>query len=157
MVDRTDRVDPDRGLRPAPVAPEGLKTPEVLWLAAIAFGPLVGSVEAGALATLEIVIFTLLFLGSLHALLYRSPITKAPIYETFLPAVMAILILGLAQRLNAHSPQHGSLVPFTASAYATELALLRWCAYAALIWCFPQTIKTAANLRRGQRNSPLVA
>lgn len=119
---------------------------EYLLLFTLAFGPLAfGCVEPWSLAILEISLFSLLLLCSLR----QASIPNTPLYKTFLPAVLAILLIGLLQLLNpvpAGSPS--GFLPLTTSAYETSRALLMWSAYATLLWCAPQVLNNPASLRR---------
>ncbi|NNN05500.1 MAG: hypothetical protein HKL90_06335 [Elusimicrobia bacterium] len=59
----------------------------------------------------------------------------SPIYRTFLPSVLLLLLLGLLQLLNPRPINDpASLLPFTADRAATAQTLLLWSSYAALLW-----------------------
>lgn len=119
---------------------------EILLTGALLFGPLAfGAVEPWSLAALSMLVFAALFFCALKGL----PNLSLPIYRTFLPAVLIILLTGLIQLFNAWSI-HGpaTLVPFTVSAYATSRALMLWAMYAAVLWCVPQVFTDLPSVRR---------
>lgn len=117
---------------PAAVLAEGA------FLFAVFFGPLAfGCVEAWAQA----ILFSILFLAV--ALAPSAP--PPPIQRSFLPGLVVVLAIGIAQTLHAVSidgPQ--GFRPFSACVPESGQAVLRWAAYSCLIWVAP-----GALARRG--------
>ena len=119
---------------------------EALLWSTLAFGPLAfGSVEPWSLALLEAGIFSLALLIAFR----RGPAFGADAHRTLLPAVLAIIGLGLAQSLHP-APVNGPIehALFTASADGTAHALLLWAAFAALVWAVPLIVRDKAAFHR---------
>lgn len=116
-----------------------------LLLGAVFFGPLAfGAVEAWAWAAVSTAIFAAAFLCSLDPRSLRA----RPVDPTLLPAVLAVVAIGAVQSLS-----HGSILepaggPSTVDPLGTESAVMRWAAYAALIWCVPRLFVGRDGVRR---------
>lgn len=122
------------------------RLPEALLTGAVVFAPLAfGSVEPWSLAILSISVSAALF----SCALVHLPDYRNPIYRTVIPCVLAILLIGLVQRFNPRSIlEPASLLPTTASAYATTRALWIWGTYFAVLWCAAQVFDRVAAMRR---------
>lgn len=120
--------------------------PELLLLSVVLFGPLAfGAVEPWSLGCLQTLIFAMLFSCSM----VLAPDLGGPVRGTLLPALVAVLLLGVLQRFNFRSTwEPSTFLPFTDSVAGTDQALLLWCTYATLLWCAPQVLADRAALRR---------
>lgn len=105
---------------------------EALVLTTAAAGPLAfGGTEIWSVCLLQILAFASFFACCWNGL---RP-SRSPLPGLLLPAMLLLVALGAFQWANARSPLlPGSLVPFTAAAYATKQTLLLWSAYAAFLW-----------------------
>ena len=116
-----------------------------LFLAALVFAPLAfGSVEPWALALLQLTVFIT------AARLYVKGLAVYPnaLYKTLLPAVLAIVLIGLLQAAH-ESPVNGpASLFFTAWRPATLKAVLLWLFYAAILFSVPQLITTPERFTR---------
>lgn len=116
---------------------------QFLLLCVLAFGPLAfGCVETWSLTALQILIFLLLAVClcfSENSLLHN----KHPL-RFLIAAFLSLILLTLLQstRPIPAGLLTPSWMPVTASGLETEYSLLRWCSYAALLWCVPDVIQS---------------
>lgn len=112
----------------------------------LVFGPLAfGCVEPWSLAILQGAIFLLFFL----CFSLRIPFYSSPLYKTFFPAVMVLMLVGVLQRFHPNPLSHPhSFLPFTAFSYGTSQALLLWGSYVAWLFCVPQLLRGQERLRQ---------
>ena len=118
---------------------------QILLIFSLIFAPLAfASVEPWAYALLQLIAFY-----TAARLFVKGRATYAsPLYKNLLPAVLAIVLIGLLQALNENPVTAPSALLFTAWRPATLNAALLWLFYAAILFSVPQIINTPQRFTR---------